>query len=102
LEAKSTFGWFRLTHQFWKWQLFLVLGLIGAIGLWSSIFLIPSWRWMLMFSAWVILVWIWLMVTVKCPACGMRVAYRIYARTPYRDLYMRFRNMQACPGCGKG
>jgi len=101
LEAQIKFGWFRLTHQLWKWQLFIVLELIGAIGLWSAIFPINSWRLMVIFSAWGISVWIWLMVTVKCPACGLRVAYEMYARTPYRDLYGRLCNTQSCPGCGK-
>lgn len=32
LAAKMEFGWFRLTHQYWKYWLFVVLAITGGIG----------------------------------------------------------------------
>jgi hypothetical protein len=110
LEAKSTFGWFRVTHQLWKYWLFVVLAITGGIGVWIGIwiFLAPETDVLLgagvvmLSSGLVFSVLFWFFLSVRCPACGMRVAYRIFARTQYRDLYNRLRNMQACSGCGKG
>src|SRR5216683_6073341 len=32
LAAKMEFGWFRLTHQYWKYWLFVVLAITGGIS----------------------------------------------------------------------
>src|SRR5229473_1638689 len=44
LAAKMEFGWFRLTHQYWKYWLFVVLAITGGIGVWIGIwiFLTPE------------------------------------------------------------
>jgi transposase-like protein len=99
-----TSTWITATRQRWKLSIFwliLLIGLLLAVGSFQTLNenrelnrILDDWS-----VAVLIISFVWLFVSIRCPKCGRRPTWWIVRHADLREWYVMLSVMRDCPIC---